>query len=62
MGAQGLAHYQFHRSPKLLFEQKREGHKVVEGLFTRREFDQEVYVALLVGRVALERPKDAEPP
>lgn len=62
MGTQGLARHQFHRLPKLFFEQKREGHEVIEGLFTGREFDQEVYVALVVGRVALKRPKDAKPP
>jgi hypothetical protein len=41
-GTEGLARHHFHRLLKPFFEQKREGHEVVEGLFAGGEFDQEL--------------------
>jgi hypothetical protein len=35
---------------------------VVEGLFAGGEFDKQVHVAFLSGRVALKRPEDAKTP
>ena len=39
MGAQGLASDQFDRPSKLFFQEKREGHKVIKGLFPGGELD-----------------------
>ena len=60
MGAQRLACDQLHRPPKLFFQQKRGGHKVVERFFVRRELDEEIYVALRIGRIAPKRAKQAD--
>ena len=60
MGAQRLACDQLHRPPKLFFQQKRGGHKVVERFFVRRELDEEIYVALRIGCIAPKRAKQAD--
>ena len=60
MGAQGLAGYDVDRSPQFVFQQKRDGHEVVEGFFAGREFDQQIYVALRIGVVSLKRSKQAD--
>jgi len=59
MGTQGLAGYDFERSPQFVFQQKRDGHEVVEGFFAGRKFDQQIYVALRTGVVSLKRSKQA---
>ena len=48
MGAQGLAGYNFDRSPQFVFQKKRDGHEVVEGFLAGHKFDQQIYVALRI--------------
>ena len=60
MGAQRLACDRLHRPPKLLFQQKRGGHEVVERFFVRRELDEEIYIALRIGRITPKRAKQAD--
>ena len=60
MGAQRLACDQFHRPPKLFFQQKRGGHKVVKRFFVRHKLDEEIYVALRIGRIAPKRAEQAD--
>ena len=57
MGTQGLASHDIDRSPQFVFQQKRDGHEVVEGFFARRKFDQQIYVTLRIGVISLKRPK-----
>ena len=62
MGTQRLACDQLHRPPKLVFQQKRDSHKVVGRFFVQRELDEEIYVALRIGRIAPKRAKQADAP
>ena len=60
MGAQRLACDQLHRPPKLFFQQKRDGHEVVERFSVRRELNEEIHIALRIGRIAPKRAKQAD--
>ena len=60
MGTQGLASHDINRSPQFVFQQKRDGHKVVEGFSARRKFDQQIYVTLRIRVISLKRPKQAD--
>ena len=60
MRTQGLARHDVDRSPQFVFQQKRDGHEVVEGFFARRKFDQQIYVTLRIGVISLKRPKQAD--
>jgi len=53
MGAEGLPRHQFYRPPQFLFQQKRDGHEVVKGLFSRHKLNQKIYIALRVGLASL---------
>jgi hypothetical protein len=60
MRAECLARYQLHRPAECLFQQKRDSHKMVKGLFSWGKLDQKIYVALGVGLVSLKGAKHAE--
>jgi len=60
MRAERLARYQFHRPAECLFQQKRNGHKMVKGLFSWGKLDQKIHVALRVGLAPLKGAKYAE--
>jgi hypothetical protein len=60
MRAERLARHQFHRPAECLFQQKRNGHKMIKGFLPRDKIDQEIHVALRVGLVSLKGAKYAE--
>jgi len=53
MGAQGLTRHQFHRTSQFVFQQKRDGHEVVKGLFSRHKLNQKIHIALGAGFASL---------
>lgn len=60
MRTKRLARYQLYRPAECLFQQKRNGHKMIKSLLPRGKIDQEIHVALGVGLVPLKGAKYAE--
>jgi len=60
MRTKRLARYQLHRPPEYLFQQKRNGHKMIKSLLSRGKLDQKIHVALGVGLASLKGAKYAE--
>lgn len=62
MGAEGFGRHQFHAPAEEVFEEKRQAHKVIEGLLPRLEFHENIDVAGLGRLAADERAEQAATP